>query len=309
VWMNRDGNRVVYVGNNWVVVKLGGALITDKSALCTVRPNELDLAVKCISEVVKHGLNVACIHGAGSFGHIRARDANLTQGLIPEREIEQKTAISQVHSDLDHLHAHVLNALEKYQVKYKSIPARRWISARESSESDENSLRGLTLVPDWETWNEEVGKCTELGTKFGDGIVVVTSGDVIKVLGRRQFGVVSGDEILILLCSILRPKRAVFCMHQVAGVLKRRPKNESDEGQEYLIERIRSDQSDEKILNLFKQGSDSGVDVTGGILLKVRAAVCAARNGTQVVFVNGTKSDRITDACVCTDPCIGTIVE
>ncbi len=70
-----------------VVIKFGGGLITEKSKLCT--PNLTNIRNLC--DVVKRiqasksdgkEYKVILIHGAGSYGHLKARAWKLNQGKL-----------------------------------------------------------------------------------------------------------------------------------------------------------------------------------------------------------------------------------
>ena len=56
-----------------IVMKWGGGLITDKTKLCTVLPNRIESLAQTVREIYQMGHDVVIVHGAGSFGHIRAK--------------------------------------------------------------------------------------------------------------------------------------------------------------------------------------------------------------------------------------------
>ena len=55
-----------------VVMKLGGGLITQKDQLKVPNLSTIDNLVEQISNVMKEGFDVILVHGAGSYGHLKA---------------------------------------------------------------------------------------------------------------------------------------------------------------------------------------------------------------------------------------------
>ena len=65
-----------------VVLKLGGGLITEKSELCTLKPDVINKLAKLISKLTGSGYRIILVHGAGSFGHLKAKKWHLHEGYI-----------------------------------------------------------------------------------------------------------------------------------------------------------------------------------------------------------------------------------
>eukprot|EP01079_Euglenida_sp_SAG-EU17-18_P012006 gene12006-10365_t len=73
------------------VVKLGGGLITDKQSLCTSDDTAIMQCAVTVSGLVDAGYAVTVVHGAGSFGHLRAQSWRLSEGrLQPQRSRPQR---------------------------------------------------------------------------------------------------------------------------------------------------------------------------------------------------------------------------
>ena len=66
-----------------VVVKFGGGLITNKAKLCTPDLAIIEQLVAVVKRCLESGLQVIVVHGAGSFGHLRAKYWRLNEGLLP----------------------------------------------------------------------------------------------------------------------------------------------------------------------------------------------------------------------------------
>ena len=74
-----------------IVMKWGGGLITDKSSLCTVLPDRIESLAKTVRQIFEMGHDLVIVHGAGSFGHIRAKEYRLAEGNVPD--LDQNEAI------------------------------------------------------------------------------------------------------------------------------------------------------------------------------------------------------------------------
>ena len=57
-----------------IIVKLGGSIITDKAEYRKFRADTVD---RLAGEIVSSGKQVIIVHGAGSFGHILAKEHSL----------------------------------------------------------------------------------------------------------------------------------------------------------------------------------------------------------------------------------------
>ena len=60
-----------------VVLKWGGGLITEKDTMKTVRQDVLDSLAAQLESCIREGIDVVLVHGAGSFGHMKAKAYNL----------------------------------------------------------------------------------------------------------------------------------------------------------------------------------------------------------------------------------------
>ena len=62
-----------------VVIKWGGGLITHKDQLCTVKLEIIRSLAEVCSKISK---KLVIVHGAGSFGHLKAKKYRLAEGRI-----------------------------------------------------------------------------------------------------------------------------------------------------------------------------------------------------------------------------------
>ena len=250
-----------------VVVKLGGGLITDKASLTTLRAPLLKRLAKEIAAAVDAGVHVLVVHGAGSFGHLRAKAWALAEGRSSVQGndgcADQDEAVAMVRADMLALSKHVASALHEAGITTSRHPPHQWATGVGPTFSgDLSPLQPATTVP-------------------------VTWGDVVPVPGHVSFGILSGDDV-VHRCAVELPHitRVVFAMGG-ADVVLRRPPHEATE--EDLITEWRED-------SVFEGHHAVEMDVTGGIGLKVERARSIAQHGVETFFVNGEVEGRLQAA-------------
>jgi len=266
-----------------VVIKWGGGLITDKSSLCTPDLEILERLAQTISACQSHDIDVILVHGAGSFGHLRAKHWRLHEGTLPNVVFEpdnicssQLEAVIQVRKEMLELNAHVCNALLRKNLTPIIHPPHSWAKNT-----------GPNFLGDLERFFEQ-----------SDAQIHVTFGDVVDVEGNQQFGILSGDDLVVRLAIELpQVKRLVFAIKGVDGLLRVPPElaNEND-----LIENWSPEIE-------FEGTHQSDIDVTGGIGLKAARGSFVASHGIEVIMVNGGLSERVLGAML-GNPVRGTIV-
>jgi len=266
-----------------VIIKWGGGLITDKSSLCTPDLEILDRLAQTVAACQSQDIDVILVHGAGSFGHLRARHWRLNEGLLTTVKFDQDEscssqleAVNQVRKEMLILNAHVCNALAQNKLSPIIHPPHLWAKNT-----------GPDFLGDLDRFLEQ-----------NDAQVHVTFGDVVDVEGDQQFGILSGDDLVVRLAIELpQVKRLVFAIKGVDGLLRVPPEqaNEND-----LIENWSPEIE-------FEGTHQSEIDVTGGIGLKAARGSFVASHGIEVIMVNGGESERVLGAML-GNPVRGTIV-
>ena len=254
-----------------VVVKWGGGLITEKGIMKTVRKDVLDSLTEQLDRCLKANLDIILVHGAGSFGHLKAKQYRLADGRVMEKNLEgeltQDEAIQSVRTDMLELNQHVLDALTRRDISAVSLPPHKW--ARN-------------------TGPEFQGDITMFG-QSPSGIVMITHGDVVECDGPHEFGILSGDDIVLRLSRELPGvERLVFAMGGVDGVLASPP---NDHGEGTLLPTLKKE-------DVFTGEHHSEMDVTGGIGLKVARGFEALDAGVEVYLVSGERGERVAEACL-----------
>ena len=237
-----------------VVIKWGGGLITQKDQLCTVNSEVIQSLAKVCSNSSKR---LVIVHGAGSFGHMKAKKFRLAEGRI--ESMNQDAAVESVRSDMKSLNKFVMDALEQAGVEAKSFPPHEWATG---------------TGPNFEG---------ELPIYHG---VTVVFGDVVPHK-EKEFGILSGDDLILRYSTELEGvERAVFAIGGVDGILRVPPENA---GPEDLTEVWHPGVE-------FKGEHASEIDVTGGIGLKAARGAEISENGIDVILVNGEYPNRVLAA-------------
>lgn len=246
-----------------VVIKLGGGLITDKSSLKTPRFDVIDSISDEISRLVFSGNSVIIVHGAGSFGHLLAKKWSLSEGLKEGISSQQRKAVQRVRSDMLELSGIVTKSLNERGVETVTFPPSEWAENTGASFKGDISFFG----------------------SYPRNVVPVTFGDVVKVEGEAEFGILSGDDLMARI-SIEIPSvtHSIFLLGDTDGMMDKPPNVEGS-----------------KLIKLWKSGdlveTEHKVeqDVTGGIELKADRASIISEKVDDVWFINGNNPKRVSE--------------
>ena len=155
------------------VLKIGGSILTDKSRERGALLEEIERVAR---EVASRPQDLVLVHGAGSFGHIPARQYGLPKRFSPE-------GLRVTHESVVRLNRLMLEALAEAGVE--SLPI--------------HPLSCLILsggrIESFAT--EPIEKMLE------DGIMPMLHGDVAMDLTQRA-GIVSGDQLVSYLARALQ---------------------------------------------------------------------------------------------------------
>src|SRR5688572_16169101 len=178
------------------LVKLGGSILTDKSAESAFRR---PAARRLLSEVAKANVPTVLFHGAGGFGHPQAARHRLGQAKA------KPDGVSEVLAAVGALHAQVVSLAFEAGLRPLSFPL------HQCARIEGGTLADLPV--------EAIGKGIE------EGYTPVLHGTLVRdpALGWR---VVSADELMEVLSAELTPRLAVFATN-VDGVFDRDPADAS----------------------------------------------------------------------------------
>ncbi len=248
-----------------IIIKFGGGLITVKDKLCTPKIAIIHNLAKSVQHLVNIDKRVIIVHGAGSFGHLRAKSWKLhegrtNEGLPKEDDLStQDEAVESVRQDMQHLNQLVVEEFNKLGIETVTHPPHEWATGTGSNFSGE--LHQFNL----------------------DGEKVhITYGDVVDCNNEKEFGILSGDDICYRLATELKATHMIFAMGGAPGVMSSPPSEPSSE----LI----------PIWSKYKQFEaihQSEIDVTGGIHLKLTVADKISKIVPMVWIVDGECPERI----------------
>lgn len=251
-----------------VIVKLGGAAITNKKGICELAPeNELSILLDQVAtayEILKGaGHQLILVHGAGSFGHPQAVKYKLKSGWSSSQNTSNLPDSSYLKG-----YSHIRNCLQILCQKIVSKLEQRNVPALTMSPIDYIETVNCEETPS----DEFITMATRVNKYLSLGFVPVLHGDA--VLDQiRGCTILSGDIIMYQLTRLLpQVCRCVF-ITDVCGIYKLDPKLYPHEDNE-LIQHIKvdsiADQQDQQSNNNTDQMTVA--DVTGGMQGKVKWA-------------------------------------
>ncbi len=157
------------------ILKIGGSVLTDKTRLESARMDEIE---RIAAEIAKYGSGLILVHGAGSFGHIHAKNYNIAERFSPEGVLE-------THRSVVRLNDLVVESLKRAG----------------SSPVPVHPL-SCTLLRDGRIDVMETEQVVEMVKR---GLVPVLHGDVAMDRSKGA-GIVSGDQLVSRLARSLRPE-------------------------------------------------------------------------------------------------------
>ncbi|MFQ5944763.1 MAG: isopentenyl phosphate kinase [Anaerolineae bacterium] len=263
-------------------LKLGGSLITRKDRREVPRQEVLARLAREIREA-RGGMGDGTLligHGSGSFGHYPAQAHGIHEGLAGKEDWRGLAETSAAAARLNRL---VTDALLEAEVPTLSL------QPSASARCHDGRLVSLSTEPIQQT--------------LSHGLVPLLYGDVAfdEVRGTT---VVSTEAVFAYLAGVFRPEWIVLAS-DVSGVLNQDPRQDA---RARPIERLRP----EDVPQLESVLADSGgVDVTGGMLAKVRvmADLVARRPEIRVLFISGIEEGKVAKALVSPGPGLGTLLE
>ena len=217
--------------------------------------------------------DLVIVHGAGSFGHVLAREHKLADGA--SGDAAQRLAAARVHADVRELGLMVTRALHE-----AGRPA-LWHGTYDVARLATGRILSFAEAP--------------LVDTLRAGFTPVLSGDVV-LDATRGFGILSGDVIMAEVSRALVPMRATF-VTDVDGIYDRDPQEKGAR----LLARIGPDDRP------FASGA-RGADVTGGMGGKLARAREVAKAGVPVHVVNGTAPGRVAAVLSGDETALGTLV-
>ena len=247
-------------------LKLGGALITDKTRPHQLRPETLERLAAEIAAACAQNPEMRLLlgHGSGSFGHVPASYYGTRRGV---RLPEEWRGFSEVWMEASSLNRLVIEALFNAGLRPIAIPP---------------SAVAVTQAGQILNWN-----LTPLRAALVNGLLPVVYGDVLFDT-ERGGTILSTEDLFVYLAKELRPERVLVAGIE-AGVWADFPSRTQ------LIPEITSDNYPELASAL---GGSAYTDVTGGMASKVEQllALAHAVPGLEALIFSGEISGAVRQA-------------
>ncbi|MDH5402920.1 MAG: isopentenyl phosphate kinase [Candidatus Heimdallarchaeota archaeon] len=247
------------MNNKWIIVKLGGAAITNKNKDFSFNGIVVD---RVMEEIKNSNSKVILVHGAGSYAHNIAKHYRLTDKTVTPNAL----SISLIRTSLETLHKQILDSANDFELPVFSLPISSILSYHQNDYSFYiNSLKAV----------------------MNKNMIPVLYGDVITH-DKIDFQVISGDFIIQLLCDVLGPSSIsnIIFGTNVDGVFNKDPIHLDAK----LIDTININEFD-TILD--QVGGSTSTDVTGGMRGKLTEINKIVKKGISVSIVNILKPNRL----------------
>ncbi len=241
------------------IIKLGGSVITNKAKECCFKQETMD---QLSAEIKKANTQIILIHGAGSFGHILAKQYKLNDGL---KQNKQMAGFCLTQAMVQRLNSLVLDSLHNHGIPAISIAphAVLRLSNHKFSHMEYSIFKQYLDL----------------------GFAPVSFGDV--ALDRRLgFSICSGDLLVQVLAAEFKPEKVIFVIDE-DGLYSANPKNDANA---IFIEKATTKQ-----LEKFTTQIDAHADVTEGMKGKIQTIRQIAKEGIDTVLVNGNIHNRLYD--------------
>ena len=241
------------------LIKLGGSVITDKARASTFKP---DVVASLAQQLATTKQAYILMHGAGSFGHVLAKQHQLNQGYHND---EQYLGFAQTHVSVQNLNSLVLEQLHQQKIPAIGLPPHAFLQLDDHQPKNVN----LSMFDEY------------LDTQF----TPVTYGDV--VLDKSlTFSICSGDLLIQLLAQKYKPTFVIFVMDE-DGIYTSNPK---EDPKATLVQKTTV-----KELDTLTTTANKHADVTSGMKGKINTIQRLALLGIDTFVVNGNYPERLHD--------------
>jgi isopentenyl phosphate kinase len=249
-----------------VLLKLGGSLITDKTRPGVARHAMIRRLAIELAKAARNarGARLLIGHGSGSFGHAAATDGGLTRGIDARRRLE---AISHTQARAADLHRIVLHALAEAGARPFSFAPSSFLSAANGR------VAGRFLAP--------------IFAALDRGLLPVVYGDVVLDDTRGAI-VVSTEELFVLLAKDTARRGATVARAVWLG--------ETDGVRDADGETIERLSASGALTAARRVNGASGIDVTGGMALRLRTAGALAAAGVPSSILDGRRPGAVAAA-------------
>ena len=226
-----------------IVLKMGGAAITDKKQESTPHKQTITQVAKILSKF-ENRPPIIIVHGAGSYGHPYAYKHRLVEGYIPSQE-NQLLGLIETHLAVGELHNLILDELYSQDLPIISFPPHSFFYHSENG---------------WEVNIDALTQALHLG------LIPVLHGDIAFRSDTKKFTILSGDVIIQELARHFQPSEVIYGT-DVDGLFTSDPA--TDPNAEFIPELSFSELK--TLIHKLSEVNTTKKDVTSGIKGKLEA--------------------------------------
>ena len=247
-----------------IILKIGGSILTNKDST----ESEIDaVSLKRIASEIKASLDVSdkeliIVHGAGSFGHPPAKEYKIGEVFEKSEYPQKRIGFCKTQNAVKKLNMLICEAFIEEGLPVVAIPASSFMSA---------TNKRITQ-----------GNLDYFKRYLEKGFIPVIYGDVV-LDEQLEICVISGDQLIQYLAMNLNPELVVLGT-DVDGVYNKNPKTHEDA---IFFDKFSS------LEDLDTLEGTTNVDVTGGMVGKIKELLYLADLGIESKIINAEVKDNI----------------
>ena len=247
-----------------IILKIGGSILTNKDST----ESEIDaVSLKRIASEIKASLDMSdkeliIVHGAGSFGHPPAKEYKIGEVFEKSEYPQKRIGFCKTQNAVKKLNMLICDAFIEEGLPVVAIPASSFMSA---------TNKRITQ-----------GNLDYFKKYLEQGFIPVIYGDVV-LDEQLEICVISGDQLIQYLAMNLNPELVVLGT-DVDGVYNKNPKTHEDA---IFFDKFSS------LEDLDTLEGTTNVDVTGGMVGKIKELLYLADLGIESKIINAEVKDNI----------------
>jgi isopentenyl phosphate kinase len=249
----------------WIIVKLGGCVIKDKSK---IREARQDIIQNLVKEIIESNVPLILIHGGGSYGHPIAKQYAIVKGIqsnIPQ----QILGLTQTHQAMEELNQIIVKEFQ--HMNYPIMPIQ---PSAVFSLTNELEFHGMPSL-------QNMLKLRITPILYGD----------ILFSEKIGFTILSGDQIIWKLCQCMANEiqKIIFTIDKDGLIVSQSQNGKSLE--EIIPYMCAKDLGKIPVYN-----PENRIDVTNGIVGKFDAIKKICQLDIPVQIINGLKTQVLKNA-------------
>ena len=232
------------------------------------KTSEVDAAsLKRIASEIKASMDnspkeLVIVHGAGSFGHPPAKKHRIGEKFDESQYPQKRLGFCEIQNEVKKLNMFICEAFIEEGLPVIAVPASSFITATNKRITEGN----LDLFKNY----------------LSKGFIPVIYGDVVLDY-ELEFCVISGDQLIQYLAMNLGPDKVILGT-DVDGVYDKNPKTHDDA---LFFDKFTS------LKDLDTLEGTTNVDVTGGMVGKIKELLFLADLGIESKIINAEVKDNI----------------